>query len=180
MSGGELGMLARAADLRRRFDESFAEPPLAERPAHVDLLAVRIASEPFALRLGEVGGLLSGRKVVPLPTTRPDFMGVIGHRGLIIPVYGLRAILGYPRGEDARWMVLTGGTERVGLTFDLYEGFLRLPAAQVAPPGRAEAMPPHMRDVARLDDSTRPVLDLRSILDAIKQRTGPHARSEER
>ena len=180
MSGAERGLLDRAADLRQHFDESFAAPPPSERPAQIDLLAVRIASEPFALRLAEVGGLLSGRKVVALPTTRPEFMGVIGHRGLIIPVYGLRAILGYPRGEEARWMVLTGGAERVGLAFDLYEGFLRLPAAQVAPPGRPEAMPAHVRDVARLDDSTCPVLDLRSILDAVKKRIGPHARSEER
>ncbi|MBI4242048.1 MAG: chemotaxis protein CheW, partial [Candidatus Rokubacteria bacterium] len=164
---------ARAAELRRSFDESFAVAPPDHSPQLEDFLAVRIAGDAFAFRRTEVGGLLAGRKLVTLPTACPEFLGVVGFRGLIVPVYSLRAMLGYSRQESLRWAVLTASGDCLGLAFDEYEGYLRIPSSQVAPPDQAGMMPQHVRDVARHAESARPILSFSSILDAIRRRIRP-------
>ncbi len=98
------GRLAeRAADLRRRFDEGFAAPPSTEDPGFQDFLAVRLGGDAFALRRTEITGLVAGRALTKWPTAVPEFLGVLGHRGAIVPVYSLRGMLGYPPQEGGRW-----------------------------------------------------------------------------
>jgi chemotaxis signal transduction protein len=170
----------RAAELRQRFDEAFALAPATGTARLEDFLAVRIAGDAFALRRTEVGGLLAGRKPVMLPSACPEFLGVVGSRGRIVPVYSLRALLGYPRQENLRWAVLAASGDCLGLAFDDYEGYLRIPISQVAPQDQAGMMTQHVRDVARCEGSARPILDLSSIVDAIKRRIRPGGPSKER
>ncbi len=170
----------RAAELRQRFDASFAAAPATEAPSSEDLLAVRIAGDPFALRRADVSGLLAGRKPVKLPTACPEFLGVVGFRGLIVPVYSLRALLGYPPQENLRWAVLAASGDCLGLAFDDYEGYSRIPSSQVAPPDQPGMMPQHVRDVARHEKSARPILDISSIVDTIRRRIRPGDPSKER
>ena len=44
-------------EMRRTFDRAFAAPVRTDKPVMRDLLAVRIGSEPYAIRLSEVTGL---------------------------------------------------------------------------------------------------------------------------
>lgn len=170
----------RAAELRRRFDESFALAPTTDAPRSEDFLAVRIAGAPFALRRIDVSGLLAGRKPVKLPSACPEFLGVVGFRGLIVPVYSLRVLLGYPRHENLRWAVLAASGDCLGLAFDEYEGYLQIPSSQVAPADQPGMMPQHVRDVARHGESARPILDISSIVDAIRRRIRLGGPSKER
>ena len=48
-----------AAELRREFDASFAEPFGEHVPQLVDLLAICLAGNPYALRLREAGMIKS-------------------------------------------------------------------------------------------------------------------------
>ncbi|HEV8701794.1 MAG TPA: chemotaxis protein CheW [Candidatus Polarisedimenticolia bacterium] len=174
------GLDDRAADMRRHFDESFALAPKTDAPQSEDFLVVRIAGAPFALRRIEVSGLLAGRKPVKLPNACHEFLGIVGFRGLIVPVYSLRVLLGYPRHDNLRWAVLAASGDCLGLAFDEYEGYLRIPSSQVAASDQSGMLPQHVRDVARHGESARPVLDISSIVDAIRRRIRPGGPSKER
>ncbi len=169
----------RLEELRRSFDQSFAEAPPTGTRDLVDLLAVRIAGDRFAFRLEDVAALVVGRRILALPSPSPEFLGVVGFRGLIVPVYSLRRLLGYPWGEAPRWAILTATEDRVGLAFDDYEGYLRIPGTLVAPPDRLDVMPPHIRDVAHPADATRAVVSVASALTSIKRRACPEGPPKE-
>lgn len=57
-----VGMGERAASLRRAFDRAFAERPQKAVVTLEDLLAVRIATDAYAVRLTEINGLFANRK----------------------------------------------------------------------------------------------------------------------
>ena len=180
MSLEPAGLGDRAAELRRRFDASFAEAPGGGAGPHEDLLLVRIGGDAFAIRLSEVAALTMARRLASLPGRCPEFLGVVAFRGLIVPVFGLGALLGCPRGNGARWMVLAATDDCVGLAFDEYEGYLRIPEADVLTPDRSATMPDHVHAIARHGGAARPLLSLSSVLNAIKRRIRPGGPSMER
>jgi len=54
-------------ELRRAFDASFARAPTTGETPHDDLLAIRIGSHPYAVRLADVSEVLVDREVTRLP-----------------------------------------------------------------------------------------------------------------
>jgi purine-binding chemotaxis protein CheW len=85
----------KAAELRQAFDLSFALPPPQASQEVEDLLTIRVAGDPYAIRLCDIAGMVTGRKVVPLPAATLDLLGLAGIRGGIVPVFGLSSILRY-------------------------------------------------------------------------------------
>jgi purine-binding chemotaxis protein CheW len=158
----------RWAQLRDTFDEIFSQPPPAPAEAAEDLLAIEVAGQAYAVRLSEVAGLASSRKIVPLPSPASDLMGVMGFRGSVIPVYSLRSVLGYPAVEDLRWLLLAKAGGLLGLAFDRYEGHLRVSRTDFAEPELSGATPHHVREVARTRGGLRAVLSISSLLQALK------------
>jgi chemotaxis signal transduction protein len=178
MRGDESGLAGRAEELRHAFDRSFAEAPRAGTEALVDLLAIRVGGDSYALRLAEVAGLFVDRVVTPFPTLVPELLGIAGFRAALVPVYDLRALLGYSGGPPPRWMVSTAGERAVGLVFDSFELHVRVsPDALAADDTHARG---HVRQIARLPDGVRPVIHLPSVLEAIKARAQSAARPKER
>jgi hypothetical protein len=59
MSEAALGIGERAAALRHAFDRSFAEPLRLGTEVVEDLLAIRIGTTAYAVRLAEVAGLFA-------------------------------------------------------------------------------------------------------------------------
>jgi purine-binding chemotaxis protein CheW len=117
----------RAALLRQEFDRSFAAPPETEQGHVENLLAVTIGGHPYAFRLAEVGGLLADRRIVPLPASVPSSLGIIGYRSLVIPVFDIATMLGYPPAAEPRWIALAGTSALpVGLAFEHFEAQVRL------------------------------------------------------
>jgi purine-binding chemotaxis protein CheW len=88
-----LGIGERAAAMRLAFDRSFAEPLRPATEAVENLLAIRIGTQAYALRLAEVAGLFADRKVTPVPGGDAALVGIAGFRGAIVPVYGLHTLL---------------------------------------------------------------------------------------
>ena len=158
----------RAAELRRNFDRSFAEPPRSQQAASLDLLAIRLGSEPYALRLAAVSGLFTGKKFTRLPQAAPEFLGIAGFRGSVVPVYDLRVLLGCTGGEAPRWLVFAADSS-VALAFDGFDGHLRLPQESIARQERSDAARPHVRELASVAGAPRPIVDLASILAAIRE-----------
>jgi chemotaxis signal transduction protein len=177
MRGNGVGFVERAQALREAFDRSFSDVRRVETEATVDLLMIRVGADAYALRLVEVAGLFVDRAVTPLPTLVPELLGIAGFRATLVPVYDLRLLLGYSTGEAPRWMASTAGQPTVGLAFDRFEQHVRVPRAALAPDDSLARR--HIGQVARTVDGARPVVDISSVLGAVKVRALRGASSKE-
>jgi chemotaxis signal transduction protein len=159
-----------AAELRAAFDAAFARPPSAAGQDAVALLALRVAGEPVAVRVLETAGLMPARRIVPVPSRRPELLGISGIRGAVVPIYGLARLL--RRGDDGepRWILLAaaGGEERVGLAVATFERHLLVPAGDLRPAAAGAAA--HAPELLHADDAPRPVLSIPSLVRAITGR----------
>jgi chemotaxis signal transduction protein len=182
MTGARTSTSDRVAALRLAFDRSFASVPAPANTSHLDLLAIRVGTTPYALRIAEIAGLFADKPIAPLPTMVPELLGIIGHRGAILPVYDLGALLGDPsiaatNGASPRWLALAAG-KPIALAFARLDGHARIANdALVLQDGDAHAghdrgdrtVRPvrHVREHARLDDRVRPIVSIASVLEAI-------------
>ena len=152
-------------DLARAFDADFARPVEARAAAVEDVLAIRIGGDPYALVRSEIAGLLADKPVTPLPGGAPGLLGISGFRGALVPVYDLRVVLGGgAAASPPRWLV-TAAAAPVALAFDRFEAVLRVPREAIT--ARAVAAG-HAPRVVRIAGETRPVLDVPSIVGAIR------------
>jgi chemotaxis signal transduction protein len=163
----------RAADLRAEFDDVFARPAGLVVAATVDLLALRVAGDRFALRTSELGGLLRSTKVVPLASGRPELVGLAGVRGALMTVYSLATLLGYAaRSDGVRWLAVCAGPDPVALAFEELDGFQRVPQSSLYAVDRSGASRPHLSGVVRAGPVTLGVVDTFSILKLLMVRAG--------
>ncbi len=169
---------SRAADLRRAFDREFAEVPRTSIAGSEDLLAVRIGGDPYALRVSELSGLASGRKVVPLPTSRSELVGLAGMRASLVPVYSLSVLLGYAAVGSTRWLALCGRADPVALAFDEVEGFTRVLHADLRAATRSGSRL-HLSEVIYTANASRPIVDTRSTLRALEVGAGDTGSTKE-
>ncbi|HEV3040877.1 MAG TPA: chemotaxis protein CheW [Candidatus Angelobacter sp.] len=167
------------ADLRNTFDRSYSLPPSSSGAEQVEnLLALRLAGNPYAIRVTEIAGLVNNRKTVAIPSPISELLGVAGIRGGLVPVYSLAALLGYDRNgyardaSPARWLALCGNEDQVGLGFSDLEGYLRVPAVQIYAASQENIMGGHVKDVARVDGLVRPVVSIPSVVEMIQRRCG--------
>ncbi len=174
----DLGVRARA--LRSAFDRAFSERSGQSSASTEDLLAVIVAGDPYALRVSELSGLVSNRKVMTLPSRAPHLLGVAGVRGALVPVYALAGLLGY---QDARapspWLALCGRPDSVALAFEHLDGFVRVPSADLHPIGAPQARH-HVAGSVRVGGVTRRVIDTRSTLTALQISAGASGPAKDR
>jgi chemotaxis signal transduction protein len=169
--------VAKVAELKRMFDQTFAEAPRSDASPEDDLLAISVGADPYAIRLSEVAGLLADRRVTWLPGSVPELIGLMGLRGALVPVYDLRALLGYARGIVPRWFLIAAATQ-VAIAFDRFDGHLRVPrAAGSTGSAPSVATPlPCVHEVVRTHEFVRPIIHMPAVLDAIaalvRQRPG--------
>ncbi len=169
-------------ELRNAFDQTYANPPSSRVAEQIEnLLAIRVAGDPYAIRVSEISGLANNRKSVALPSRIPELLGVAGIRGGFVPVYSLAALLGYSRDMDqARWLALCGSEEPVGLAFSDFEGYLQVPLAQVYAAEQKDVKREHVKHVVRAVDMVRAVVSIPNILEMIKRRCDKNRVSKER
>ncbi len=153
--------------MRQAFDAAFvvAMRPSARGEEHV--LAVRVAGDPYALRIRDVAGLDAGRTVVPLPTQVPALLGLAGVRGTLVPVYSLAELLGYGRGPDERWLVLSRAAAPIALAFDRFEGLQTARTAELIPTAESGGVRQYVNDALRVDATLRWIVDLPAIQQAV-------------
>jgi chemotaxis signal transduction protein len=166
-----------AAQLRHDFDQSFAQAPPPAAAAMDDYLAIRLGADPHALRLADIASLAPLVAPTRVPGPCPELLGLTGFRGRLLPVYDLRALLGYAAPALPRWRVIALAWP-VALAFDGFEGHLRLPReAAAAAQGQAQARL-HVREVLHAGAAeVRPIVSLESVLDTIRVAARPGARN---
>jgi purine-binding chemotaxis protein CheW len=174
---------ARAGELRRNFDRAFAHPETTPAAAQLELLLIRVRGHDYALRLDQVGALHEGRKLVAVPSPRPELRGLLGVRGQVTPVYDLGLLLGHAPGPAGRWVVLARGTAPFGVAFEHFEAYLRVPfSAMVAQ--AADATSPQRFATASVTsaDGARPLIDLAALVADVtgSRRQGASEREERR
>jgi chemotaxis signal transduction protein len=169
-----IGLEQRLLLFRHAFDKAFAAAPITTLETFEDLLAVRVAGDPYALRVREITGLVASRKIVPLPSKRPELLGIAGNRGSLVAVYSLAALLGY--GADSKptpWLALAGGSDPIGLGFEAFEGFLRVRSGDLHSARVAEGAKPHVGETVLVEgNQSRRVVDIPSTLGALAVHTG--------
>jgi chemotaxis signal transduction protein len=169
---------ATAAALRRLFDEGFAAPAasMTERVTH--LLAVRVGSDPYALQLSQISSLHVDLKIVPIPSSTTQLLGIVGIRGELAPVYDLAAFLRYAPATNPRWIVFVRAPTLVGFAFEAFESHMQVPEASLpggeganavtgASPGPSRQ---HLRGAVRAAGAMRPIIHLASVVEMIKDR----------
>ncbi len=158
-------------DLRAEFDRGFAQAPRVAAAASLNMLAIRVAGEPYALHLDQIAGLYADRRIMALPTPLASLLGVTGFRGQIAPVYDLAALLGHVAGAAPRWLVLVRCAQPLALAFDQFESHFTVAPDQIM---RAAAAPgrPHQCDTVQGCDALRPVIHLPSLHDDIQRQAG--------
>ena len=159
-------MAQRAAELRREFDRSFAEPPSAEKSVAHDLLAIRLDEQHFALHLSDIAGLFADKKITPVPGASGFLLGIAGFRGVIAPVYDLQRLLGCPTVRNPRWLVMAAAAS-VGFAFAAFDGQLRVPASAITPQQQEDTQG-LTSGVVQDTGVLRPIIELSRALKAIQ------------
>jgi chemotaxis signal transduction protein len=161
-----------AATLRRHFDEAFAAPASSVTEPLEDFLAICVGSDPYALRLSEIAGLHVGVKIVPVPSPVPQLLGIVGIRGMMVPIYDLAALLRYPPEANSRWFVLARAPQPVGFAFGSFESHLQLSQASLADSNGEDSSTSgsaqHIRGTVRAAGALRPIVHLASMLEMIE------------
>src|SRR5205085_2889575 len=139
----------------------------AEAATKVDLLAIRLGPQSFALRLAEIAGLSAAKKVTRVPGTNAAMLGIAGFRGAIVPVYDLQALLGHAGGGTPRWLVIAAATP-VALAFEVFEGQRRVLLDAIVPQHSRPETRTCTPDFVQMEHSVRPIIHLPSVLGAIK------------
>ena len=172
-----------AAQLRQAFDRTFALPTSGASPEVEDLLTIRVAGDPYAIRLLDIAEIVTERRVVSVPAVTPDLLGLAGIRGGIVPVFGLSSILGYGSDSGApRWMMICGAEEPIALAFSDFEGYLRLPASALHADenfGTARENVKYVNQVANTPDGVRAVISIPLIMASIRNRISQHRPTKE-
>jgi chemotaxis signal transduction protein len=169
MNANEPRKNERAAELRLAFDRSFSNAPHSGSTAAEKLLALRVGSNPYLVRLAEVSGLFTDKKITWLPSHVAELLGLAGLRGTVLPVYDLGMLLGCPSTATQRWLLVTAATP-VGLAFDAFDGYLSVRLEAIIPEVRAEGRERHVREVVHTADRVRPLVSLTSVLESISER----------
>jgi chemotaxis signal transduction protein len=151
--------------LREEFDRAFAAPPPAAAAAGVEVLAVRVGGERYALALAEVAGLQPARVVVPSVSSAPHLMGIAGFRGKLAAVYDLGGLLGHARAAELRWLVLSPPPVVVALAFEGFEGHQRCGLDELVERSDEGSPARHgVRGAVRTRDGFRPLIHLPTLL----------------
>lgn len=163
-----------AAQLAMEFDQSFTRRPVRDDAEIEELMAVRVGSDAYALRISEIAGLALDRPIVALPNSTGTFLGLAGIRGRIVTVYGLRGLLGgasAPR-VTPRWLAVLPESVALALAFDELDGQLRIPRSDLLSACELQSPRQHIRAAARADGILRSVVDIGSLVDEIRSRAG--------
>lgn len=176
MNQVEHAVSRRAVALRDAFDRSFAEPARTGVGEMVDFISIRLGGELHAVRMTDIAGLHAGLKVTPAPTAVPQFLGLAGLRGVLTPVYDLAALLGHSAAAG-RWVMLASGRE-LAFAFEAFDRHFRVPVTDMHAPSAETIASPRTAWIAVHEGRAQPVVDIPSIVAAIKSRAAAYSRKE--
>jgi purine-binding chemotaxis protein CheW len=148
----------------------------ARPSSEVSLVGFRVAESRFAVEVSSVRVILAPSALVTVPDAARIVLGVIEHRGQVVPIVDLRRRFGFApiaQGRRSKWIVIAVGKSWIGLAVDEVTEVFRVDATQ-------ERTPPRVGpgDVARgftkvyaYEGQLVMVLDLEALARAVEQDT---------
>lgn len=153
------------AELRRAFDQSFAEAPGASEKAGDLVLAIRAGSDQYVVRLSEIAGIHECPKIVPLPGTKPACLGLVGLRGRLHGVFRLSTLLGGTSGQTMpRWLLGAPGRDAPTFAVESIEACLAISPQEVRPVEQVNDTHAHLRELFIRDGVVRGLLHVPSLV----------------
>lgn len=175
------GSTLSAEELRRAFDDAFAAPSEGRRQDLEPMLTLRIGSAAHAIRVLDIAGFAAARRIVPLGSPLPAMLGLAAVRGTLFPVYSLEALLGdEAASEPPQWFLLCGQADPVALAFAHFEGHVLLSRSERLATSAGEGPRKHVRELVRVADEVRGVIDVSSLLETIQERVSASRPIKER
>lgn len=137
-AGGELPPEEVKRILRERA-KRFAQPreKAPEITAILDLLVFALGGERYGIETEHVVEVLPLQDLVSVPCTPPVILGVVNHRGHVLPVLDIRRLSGLPgqaAGEGGRVVVVKAGGMTLGISADAVDGTVQVGANELSPP----------------------------------------------
>ncbi|MES2640783.1 MAG: chemotaxis protein CheW [Myxococcota bacterium] len=116
-----------AGALRAAFDQAFASAAATSDAEGDTFLLLRVAGDPYALRVLDLAEITRYPRVVPLPSADPAFIGLTSLRGAMVPVFALGVMLGYPpAAAPGAWLARCAHSQgMIAFAFDATDGFTR-------------------------------------------------------
>lgn len=117
--------------------------PLAEAPTPTDvveLLVFALGGERYAIEAAHVLEVVPLGELTPVPGAPAHVLGVVNHRGRILPVMDLRRLLelaGQGVTEGGRVVAVQAGGMTFGILANAVAGLIEVGADEVAPPAPA-------------------------------------------
>jgi chemotaxis signal transduction protein len=160
------GRSPHAEALRRRFDESFAEPAASPRPVRQRLLLIQVGTDACAVAMADCAAVERTGALTRLPRAHPAFEGLTSVAGTVLPVYDLARLLALPApvpaevraGTAGGLMLISARPHRVAFLVAAVDGYAEVDAdaitadAVVLPDGRPRRL---IRLAAVIDRITR-------------------------
>jgi chemotaxis signal transduction protein len=173
MSNGESGYSARAAELRKEFDHTFASARHTDSGTFEKVLTLRIERELYAIRVSAIEGIVQCPKVVPLLSSNPALLGLVSIRGELLPVYSLPRLLKYDSSENVQWLLQceSGSAEKICLGIAEYMGCETVSASKFNTLQNGES-DIQTQQVLTLDSVQYTVIDTVPILNSILHKKG--------
>lgn len=112
-------------------------PVEVEKEEEIELIAFKISSEEYAVRLLEMQEIINYRKVTPVPRSPAYLKGVTFLRGKVLPVIDLKARLELRGNGDERGKIIvlsTSKNEPVGVIVSSFIRVLRFPEKDILQP----------------------------------------------
>ncbi|WP_141733882.1 chemotaxis protein CheW [Oligoflexus tunisiensis] len=177
----ELFSPERIQEMRQTFDDAFARPHSELHDQSEDILAIRIAGDPYAIKIREIIGLVNRKKVIPFPSPVPELLGFAGIRGDIVPVYSLAALLGYsPEADPSGWLILCKAEAALlALTFHHFEGHFRLSLPKIQTADVERSGRKYVSNIAHVQGEAHTLINLPSLVDFVQELSaGDHTPQE--
>ena len=173
---------AKVVELRSVFDHERAAPSSSRTEVQTEsLLKIRVSGDAYAIRVSEISGLATDRKIVAFPSPISELLGLAGIRGALVPVYSLAGLLGHgTESGQVRWLVLCGTDEPFALAFGDYEGYVRIPQTQLYSAEQKDVTRINVTHVARTIDMVRAVVSIPLLREAIQERCRKNSVPKER
>jgi purine-binding chemotaxis protein CheW len=173
MSSARTLLEPRLAEMRRLFDDAFAQPLPERGTARQPMLAIVAGGESLAVRLADIAALATARgSVVQVPSSVPELIGVTGIRGTLVPVFSLAALLGLERRSgEARWLLLCNARQlSLALAFEQFQEHIQVDAADVFAADAADRMGGYLSQSVRHGDRLRALVNVPAIVEHITGR----------
>lgn len=135
------------------------------------LLLCQLAGEQYAIPMHHMREVLRWRMPTPIPGTPPTILGVIHHRGTVLPIVDVRPLLGLvPAGPSraSRIVSVEHGDVQAGIISDGVSDIVAIDERTIETPSALPSMQAqYLRGIVYHDDRPVALLDLAALFQAL-------------